>query len=582
MDTGDRAHRHLLGAYLRAERGRASAVAVLLVVSQLIPLGGPLIIKRFVDRAAAGANLAELVRLAAAYLVVAVVAQALAVVVTWAGTRLAWRVTDRIRADAVRHALSLDLSWHGRHSPGELIERVDGDITKMSEFYSRVVLQVLAAGLLLAGVLVVVWFQDWRAGAIVTLFVLVAIDVVRRVHDYAVPAATAERAASAELFGGVEERAAGLEDLRANGGAPHVLARFQEHSAQAYRAAIGSERASALILTLTHGTFAAGTAVTLATGVWLHRTGTISIGTVFLLLQSTQLLRRALMLIADQLRQLQKAGAGAARVAAVLREQPGVVDPADARPLPAGAMAVRFDDVSLTYPGGTEALDRVSFEVGAGRVLGVVGRTGSGKTTVARALVRFYDVDSGRVLLGGVDVREVALARLRSAVGLVTQDVQLFEASLRDNLTLFDEGADDDRLVAVLEELDLGAWFHRLPEGLDTVLGPAGSGVSAGEAQLLTFARVFLRDPAVVVLDEASSRLDPVTEGRIERAVRTLLAGRTGILIAHRLTTLDAADQVLVMDGGRVVEVGERVALAGDPTSRFAEHFAVAGRGARA
>lgn len=239
-------------------------------------------------------------------------------------------------------------------------------------------------------------------------------------------------------------------------------------------------------------------------------------------------------------------------MAAVLRERPAIVDASDTRSLPAGPLAVRFDGVTLTYPGGTEALSAVSFEVAAGRVLSVVGRTGSGKTTIARALVRFYDVDAGRVLLGGIDVRDVELVCLRTSVGLVTQDVQLFEASLRDNLTLFDEACDDDRLVTVLEQLDLGPWFHRLPDGLDTVLGPAGSGVSAGEAQLLTFARVFLRDPGIVVLDEASSRLDPVTEARIERAVRTLLAGRTGILITHRLPTLELADDVLVMDRGRV------------------------------
>ena len=556
MENADRAHRHLLLEYLRDERGRAFGLAVLLVVSQAVPLGGPLIIKRFVDRATAGALLAELVTLAVLYLVVAVVAQGASVVVTWAGTQLAWRVTDRIRADAARHALSLDLAWHGQHNPGELIERIDGDITKMSEFYARVVLQVVAAGLLLVGVLVIVWAQDWRAGAIVTAFVAVAVTVVRRVHDLAVPAATVERAASADLFGGIEERAAGLEDLRANGGAPHVLTRFQEASATTYRASIGAERASSLVLVATHGTFAAGTALTLATGVWLYQGGAISIGAVFLLLQSTQVLKRALMLIAEQLRQLQKAGAGAARVADVLRVQPTVAEPDRPTALPSGPLDVRFENVTLSYPGGTEALRDVSFEIPAGSVLGVVGRTGSGKTTIARALVRFYDVDSGSVRVGGVDVRDVALAQLRTAVGLVTQDVQLFETSLRDNLTLFDGDGDGDdadaRLINVLDALDLGDWFQRLPDGLDTVLGPGGSGVSAGEAQLLAFARVFLRDPGVVILDEATSRLDPVTEERIDRAVRTLLEGRTGVVIAHRPKTLEAADDVLTLDTGRL------------------------------
>jgi ABC-type multidrug transport system fused ATPase/permease subunit len=183
----------------------------------------------------------------------------------------------------------------------------------------------------------------------------------------------------------------------------------------------------------------------------------------------------------------------------------------------------------------------------------VVGRTGSGKSTIARLVLRLYDVTDGAVRVGGVDVRDVVVGGLRRSIGIVTQDVQLFEATLRDNLTLFATHADDEQLVAVLDALDLGRWYARLPDGLDTVIGGEGVGLSAGEAQLLVFARVFLRDPGVVILDEASSRLDPATERRIERAVDLLLRGRTGILIAHRLATLERADAVITLDHGRLV-----------------------------
>jgi ATP-binding cassette subfamily B protein len=177
---------------------------------------------------------------------------------------------------------------------------------------------------------------------------------------------------------------------------------------------------------------------------------------------------------------------------------------------------------------------------------------------LARLLLRLYDVTGGSVSVGGTDVRSLTLRVLRERVGIVTQDVHLFEATLRDNLTLFAEHADDDQLRGVLEELDLGSWFARLPAGLDTIVGGTGVGLSAGEAQLVAFARVFLRDPGLVILDEASSRLDPATEQRIERAVDRLLVGRTAILIAHRLATLERADDVLVLEHGRVVQVGAR------------------------
>jgi ABC-type multidrug transport system fused ATPase/permease subunit len=197
---------------------------------------------------------------------------------------------------------------------------------------------------------------------------------------------------------------------------------------------------------------------------------------------------------------------------------------------------------------------------------------------VTRLLFRLYDVDAGSIRLGdngGVDLRDISLGELRRHVGMVTQDVQLFAASVRDNLTLFNNydlarpPIDDNHIIAALETLGLGNWFRDLPAGLDTVLEGSGKGLSAGEAQLLAFTRVFLRDPRLVVLDEASSRLDPGTERLLERAIDRLLADRTGIVIAHRLRTVQRADDILILENGRVVEFGPRVALAADPGSRF-------------
>jgi ABC-type multidrug transport system fused ATPase/permease subunit len=202
--------------------------------------------------------------------------------------------------------------------------------------------------------------------------------------------------------------------------------------------------------------------------------------------------------------------------------------------------------------------------------LGLLGRTGSGKTTLARLLFRLYDPSAGTIRLAGMDLRELALADIRRHVGLVTQDVQLFQASVRDNLTFFAQHANEVQILRVLEDLGLGDWYRSLPAGLDTTLEPGGQGLSAGEAQLLAFTRVFLKNPKLVVLDEASSRLDPATEHLVERAVDRLLADRTGIVIAHRLRTVQRCDLILVLEEGRVVEYGPRARLAADPASRFA------------
>ena len=204
-------------------------------------------------------------------------------------------------------------------------------------------------------------------------------------------------------------------------------------------------------------------------------------------------------------------------------------------------------------------------------MLGIVGRTGSGKTTLTRLLSRFYDPLAGVVRLGGMDLRDVRLAEVRARVGLVSQEVHLFHASVRDNLTLFDDEVSDERISGVLDTLGMTNWLQELPQGLDTPLLSDGAGLSAGQAQVLACARILLRDPDLVILDEPSSRLDPATDRLIHTALGRLLAGRTGIIVAHRLATLAYADDILILEDGHVREYGSRLALASDPTSRFAE-----------
>jgi len=282
----------------------------------------------------------------------------------------------------------------------------------------------------------------------------------------------------------------------------------------------------------------------------------------------TEMLRHPTERLRDEVQDFQQADASIGSVEELLAETPRIVDgPGDA--LPAGPLGIDFDGVTFAY-GDAPVVHDVSIGVAPGRVLGVVGRTGSGKTTLTRLILRFRDPDAGAVRLGGVDIRDVRLAALRDRIGLVTQDVHLFDASVRDNLTLFDDTVSDARITAAIDAIGLGGWLRALPDGLDTAIGAGGAGLSAGQAQVLTCARVLLRDPDVVILDEASSRLDPATERLVQRALGRLLEGRTGVIVAHRLATLALADDIVVLEAGRVVEHGPRLDLAADPGSRFA------------
>ncbi len=232
-------------------------------------------------------------------------------------------------------------------------------------------------------------------------------------------------------------------------------------------------------------------------------------------------------------------------------------------------LALSFEDVSFSYNGSDAVINDLSFDLKPGSILGLLGRTGSGKTTLGRLIFRLYDVKSGSIKVNNSDLREAHLETLRHNIAVVTQDVQLFHASIRDNLTFFDRSISDEKIIATLEGLELGDWLRNLPKGLDTVLDTGSRSLSAGEAQLLAFTRVFLRNPGLVILDEASSRLDPATEQKLERAIDKLLKNRTAIIIAHRLDTIHRADEIMILDKGKVSEYGDRKQLAADPASRF-------------
>lgn len=315
--------------------------------------------------------------------------------------------------------------------------------------------------------------------------------------------------------------------------------------------------------------FSAGTALAFSLGGTLYQVGAISIGTVFLILNYSWRITAPLSNLTQQLEELQRASASIRRIRELLGEKMVVGEGTGKGLQLEGALEVELAGVSFAYPGTDAVLRDVSLRLGAGKVLGVLGRTGAGKTTLTRLLLRLYDPNVGSVRLGGMDLREVAPREVRERVGMVTQEVQLFAASVRDNLTFFNKGVSDGRVTEALESVGLGEWLVALPQGLNTPLTGGGEGLSAGEAQLLAFARVFLRDPGLVILDEASSRLDPATERRIERAVDVLLRGRTAVVVAHRLATVQRADEILILEGGRVAEYGGRAALAVDPVSRF-------------
>jgi ABC-type multidrug transport system fused ATPase/permease subunit len=573
----------LLGRYLAPQRGQAVLLAALLLAGIGLQLAVPQVLRTFIDTATgvaagalpAGAG-AGLAGLAGVFLALALGTQVLGGAATVLGAAVGWNATNLLRRDLLDHCLRLDMTFHAARTSGEMIERIDGDVTALSDFFAQFAVRVLGGLLLLLGILVLLWREDPWLGAALTLFTALEVAVMVRLRDVAVPASAREREAAAQVFGFVEERLTGIDDVRANGAGAHALHRFVAVMRTFFVDTRRAWMARSIVWLSTYGLFVVGVLVTIGSGIQLVLVGAITLGTAYMVFQYLVLLQAPIEQITQQMQVLQRAGASLGRIDELLKERSRLapLDPARATTLPAGPLEVRFEGVGFRYhdadQGAPPNLQGIDLTVPAGTHLGLLGRTGSGKTTLTRLAFRFYDPDAGRVLLAGVDARDVPLAELRRRVGLVTQEVQLVQGSVRDNLTFFDAAVPDGRLQGALEEVGLGDWLASLPAGLDTSVRAGGGNLSAGEAQLLAMARVFLGDPGLVLLDEPSSRLDPATERRLELALERLLRGRTAVIIAHRLDTVDRVDAVAVLEDGALIEHGPRAALAADPTTRYA------------
>jgi ABC-type multidrug transport system fused ATPase/permease subunit len=568
MNLPFKAYWDLLSQHIRPQKRRFVLLSTLLFGSIGLRIFAPQIMRTFIDSALAGEALQSLTWTALAFIGVALLQQVIAVSVTYLGENVAWTATNALRAELAWHALNLDMRFHNDHTPGELIERIDGDVTELATFFSQFALNLVSNGLLLIGVLVVLFLEDWRAGVAFTVFSFATILILGRLKDIAVPHQKARRQAEAELYGFLEEQLAGTEDIRSSGAVDYSIRELFHHQGiilthnrRAHFKRWIIENAMGLALTI-------GTLLAMTSGYWLYTAGLVTVGTVYLFVHYLNLLEEPFWAMTHEIESFQTIGACVERLTEFRNFKTEVADGSRAG-IPERPIDLAFKNVAFSYNDNDSVLNGLSFQLKPGSVLGLLGRTGSGKTTLARLIFRLYDPKSGWIEVNGRDLRELKLESLRRSIAIVTQDVQLFRATIRDNLTFFDRSIPDVKILATLEELELGDWYRSLPKGLDTQLDTGSRSLSAGEGQLLAFARVFLRNPGLVILDEASSRLDPATEQRLERAVDKLLQNRTAIIIAHRLGTVHRADEIMILENGNVREYGDRRQLAADPGSRF-------------
>ena len=464
------------------------------------------------------------------------------------------RAEGQLRADLLDAAMAQPLSELTEQAVGEILDRIDDDTHEVGQLLRWNVWQACRTLLSSGPLWLVAGLTWWPAAILFPLSAFAAVLTVRTKLPLIAERKFLEEIAWTDHAAAMEEGVAARDDMRTSLGQSYVVRRCAELSAEVQRRIARVLEVEVTITrrtgSLLHGVLA-GTAVV---GVALVSAGDLSTARLVTLFLVTTTFVGQVDQLARHLPDLQAGFGAVLRLRGMLGSVP---EPSGGRPLPEGLLDVEFRDLHFSYGHGNFALQDVTLEVPAGHTCALVGRTGSGKSTLASLLSRAVEPEPGTVLLGGVDVLELDLQALRSAVGVVTQRTEILAGTLAENITLFGDRPRHE-VAAAIEELGLTAWVEGLPDGLETTLGPGGTSLSAGEEQLVAFARLLVRDVRVVVLDEATARMDPLTESRVVRAADRLIAGRTGILVAHRLSTTARAEQVAVLESGRVVQHGPR------------------------
>ncbi|MEE3274805.1 MAG: ABC transporter ATP-binding protein [Actinomycetota bacterium] len=477
-------------------------------------------------------------------------------------TRMAEDVLYGLRVRTFAHLHRLSLAEHTSARKGVLTARVTSDVETLNKFAQWGAVTWILSAIQIVAVLAIMLVFSWQL-ALVTLLVHVPLlPVLRSVQRGQLRAYDRLRTRVSETLARVSESVLGMDMIRGYGQREENRAGLHEAVDLQYRQQMRAMRYFSLVLPITDVVGLAAIATVIATGVWWGDAWGVSAGELVAFVFLANLLMMPITMLGEVLDQTQTALAGWWKILDVLDTEPDVVEPENGRPLPEGPLAVRAEAVEFRYREGGLVLHGIDVDIPAGTSVAVVGETGSGKTTFARLVARLADPTAGRMLVGGVDLREAGPDERRAAVRMVPQDGFLFDATVGENIRYGRRGATPADAAAAVAALGLGEWVESLPAGIDTPVGERGESLSVGERQLVALVRAQLADPGLLILDEATSSVDPETEQALEQALARLSEGRTTISVAHRLSTAERADLVLVFDDGRVVERGRHADLA--------------------
>ena len=574
----------VLWRILRFARPYRSLIAVfvaLIVVSAALAVAPPLLFKEIIDEGVLKGDRRLVVQLAAAVAVLALLEAAIALVQRWCSAKIGEGLIFDLRTQVFDHVLRMPIAFFTRTQTGKLVSRLNSDVIGAQQAFTSTLATVLSNVITLVLVLVAMVVLSWQltlaALVMLPIFLIPAKIVGRKLAELT----REQMQLNGDMSAGMTERfsVSGALLVKLFGRLPDEHERFAERAGAVRDVSVRIAMNGRFFITSLGLVAALATALVYGVGGVLSIEGSLTVGTLTALSGLLVRLYGPLTSLTNLRIDVMNALVSFDRVFEVLDLTPMIADAPDATPV-SGPAAVEFDHVSFSYPGAAEVslaslesvatldqrrnaevLHDLTFRVGAGQTVALVGPSGAGKTTMTHLVARLYDVTGGRVLVSGVDVRQLQLESLRDAVGYVTQDAHMFHDTIRENLRYASPEADETAMLTALAAAQIGDLVAGLPDGLDTVVGERGYRLSGGERQRLAIARLLLKAPPVVVLDEATAHLDSESEAAVQRALDTAMEGRTSLVIAHRLSTIRNADLILVVDHGRIVQSGRHEEL---------------------
>jgi len=548
--------RHL-ASLLRPYRARVALMFVALLLATGAALAPPYLAGRAIDDGIRGQDTEALTIIVIVFVIAAVVNWAATYVQTFLINWVGQRALQDLRIELFQHLQRLSIGFYSRNKAGVLISRLTNDVQALDQLVTDGISTLFSATLTLVGTAVILVLLDVNLAMItfLTFPVLLVASVAFRLASAGAYALTRVKIAQVTAY--LQETLSGVRVVRAFGQEERHKSQFAELNDEYREANMKTVYLSAAYFPAVELLSAVATAAILIYGGNQVLDGNgVTIGVLASFVFYLQSFFDPIQSLSQLYTTYQSGMAALDKIFELLDEDPDISDRPDAVDLPRISGEIRFEDVTFSYGGEAPALEDVTLTVPPGQTLALVGETGAGKSTLAKLVARFYDPDEGRVLIDGYDLRDVTERSLRSQLGIVPQESFLFSGTIRDNLGFGQPDATDDEIRAAAQAVGAHEFIERLPDGYDTEVGERGGHLSAGQRQLVAFARAAAADPRILILDEATSNVDVRTESQIEHGLRRLLAGRTAIVIAHRLSTIRGAGRIVVLEHGRIEEQG--------------------------